>query len=660
MLGTMHSTIEQALATWGVAPDAIDYVTFDHLHVQDVRGLLAPGPSGSAYLPHAKLLVQRAELDTLANIHPLQGDWYIPECLAGVPADRIVALDGDYAIGGGFALVRTPGHTWGNHSLVVVTDRGAWTISENGVCVDAYAPGISAIRGLAQPRARHRRRGHPQREHPRGLARSVHVDGAREDARGPRARSPRAPPALLVVGDGAARARARPVADVHPRRDHLRRHRRRRGRTRECVMSVSPDDTARRKFLATLVEALDGRWVAGYAIAKQHGVLGLTLRREGIDGFVQVVPSVVRDNVISWRPFPGSGTAHFDLTTDSGEYLRTCVVAQAVTLLDGWVKARGPVARSAPEPMLPGMRPRLEAIARAQPATLEDAIEEGPWAITTAGRAQLASARASLDAASIARAFPRDDDGRLALGARALLLRIDSSKRLAATRRVYLIVRGPRVRKDGDRLALDLADAIEDNESHAWLNAPWLWRSTAKPPPADSRAEAYGKLVDDGRFEEALAAFSIALSPSATKVLEGVPLSVHDSGHAPAWRDTMRRLLWELSPWLIPKHITGGSRSFRTSAIAQGLDLARQGHDRHRAHRQQRPASRDRVAATGRRRSSAARNRARRRSPGEGGVDREGRGQAGQPVVPLAEAIAGKAALEGDARARPRQEAPAA
>jgi hypothetical protein len=150
VLGALHSTVEQALASWGVAPDAIDYVTFDHLHVQDVRGLLAPGPGGRAFLPNATLLAQRAELDTLAQLHPLQADWYIPECLDGVPAERIVALAGDYMIGDGFAIVRTPGHTWGNHTPVVVTERGAWTISENGICVDAYAPGISDIRGIAK------------------------------------------------------------------------------------------------------------------------------------------------------------------------------------------------------------------------------------------------------------------------------------------------------------------------------------------------------------------------------------------------------------------------------------------------------------------------------------------------------------------------------
>jgi hypothetical protein len=150
LLSKFHTTIGAALDRWGITPDLVDYVTFDHLHVQDVRGLLAPGPDGRAFLPNARLLAQRAELDTLIALHPLQVEWYIPQCLEGIPADRIVALDGDYAIGSGFAIVRTPGHTMGNHSLVVVTDRGAWTISENGICVDAYAPGSSSIRGVAR------------------------------------------------------------------------------------------------------------------------------------------------------------------------------------------------------------------------------------------------------------------------------------------------------------------------------------------------------------------------------------------------------------------------------------------------------------------------------------------------------------------------------
>jgi hypothetical protein len=154
-LGKVHNTVASALDAWRIAPAAIDYVTFDHLHVQDLRGLLAPGIGGRAFLPNARLLVQRAELDTLTRLHPLQAEWYIPECLAGVPADRIIALDGDYTIGSGFAIVRTPGHTAGNHTLVFVTERGAWAVSENGICLDAYVPGLSEIRGLAKHAREH-------------------------------------------------------------------------------------------------------------------------------------------------------------------------------------------------------------------------------------------------------------------------------------------------------------------------------------------------------------------------------------------------------------------------------------------------------------------------------------------------------------------------
>jgi hypothetical protein len=157
VLSTLHGRVDRALSEWGLAAEDIDYITFDHLHVQDVRGLLgttAPEPGAAAptqaLLPNAKLLAQRAELATLARPHPLQATWYVADGLRDVPADKIVALDGDYLIGAGFALVRTPGHTIGNHSPAVVTDSGLWTISENGIAVDCYAPEHSHIRGLCR------------------------------------------------------------------------------------------------------------------------------------------------------------------------------------------------------------------------------------------------------------------------------------------------------------------------------------------------------------------------------------------------------------------------------------------------------------------------------------------------------------------------------
>ncbi len=147
------SAVEHVISL-GLRPEDVDYIAFDHLHTQDLRGLLGTSPKGgteaplAATFPRAKLLVWRPELDIFRALHPLQQPWYVADGVRGVPADRIVACDGDLLLGKGVALVRTPGHTVGNWSLVVNTDNGVWAVSENGVACDAYAPAASRIPGL--------------------------------------------------------------------------------------------------------------------------------------------------------------------------------------------------------------------------------------------------------------------------------------------------------------------------------------------------------------------------------------------------------------------------------------------------------------------------------------------------------------------------------
>jgi hypothetical protein len=138
-----HAQVPERLREAGLDGHAIDYVTFDHLHTQDLRRVLLE------WCPRAKLLVQKEELAIYERLHPLQNVWYVAEALHGVPTDRIVVLDGDALIGEGVALVRTPGHTIGNHTIVLHTDRGLWTISENGIAADNYQPERSEIAGLA-------------------------------------------------------------------------------------------------------------------------------------------------------------------------------------------------------------------------------------------------------------------------------------------------------------------------------------------------------------------------------------------------------------------------------------------------------------------------------------------------------------------------------
>jgi len=143
----------ERLAALGLRPEDVDYIAFDHMHTQDVRAMLGTSGDGAAAglhaeFPNAKLLIWRPELDIFHALHPLQEYWYVRDGVRGVPTDRFIVCDRDLLLGKGVALVRTPGHTVGNWSLVLHTDSGIWAISENGICCDNYAPEASRIPGL--------------------------------------------------------------------------------------------------------------------------------------------------------------------------------------------------------------------------------------------------------------------------------------------------------------------------------------------------------------------------------------------------------------------------------------------------------------------------------------------------------------------------------
>ena len=121
----------------GLRPEDVDFLTFDHLHVQDPRMILGsseviagePTPR-TALFGDAQLLVHRRELATLEDLHPMQWAWYVSGGLDGVHRDRFAVFDGDIELGPGIALLWTPGHTDGNHSLVINTPDGVWVSSE--------------------------------------------------------------------------------------------------------------------------------------------------------------------------------------------------------------------------------------------------------------------------------------------------------------------------------------------------------------------------------------------------------------------------------------------------------------------------------------------------------------------------------------------------
>lgn len=151
-IAPVYGTVLQALASCGVAPAQVDYISYDHLHTQNLRRWLGDA-SAPGLLPKAKLLVHRQELASVQGLLPTQADWYCPHGLQGVPADRILPFDGSVQLGRGLALVHTPGHTEGNHSLVYRTPDGIRVSSENGVSSDSWSPTHSrhnAIRRYAK------------------------------------------------------------------------------------------------------------------------------------------------------------------------------------------------------------------------------------------------------------------------------------------------------------------------------------------------------------------------------------------------------------------------------------------------------------------------------------------------------------------------------
>lgn len=147
LMAPVYHRVEDALAKAGLTPADVDYISYDHLHTQDLRRWL--GCNGrSGVFPHAKLLVMKQEWDSTLTLLPPQRDWYCPDGITGIDPSRVVRLEKSVQLGDGVALVATPGHTEGNHSLVVNTPAGLLVSSENGVCADSFSPLNSSIPGV--------------------------------------------------------------------------------------------------------------------------------------------------------------------------------------------------------------------------------------------------------------------------------------------------------------------------------------------------------------------------------------------------------------------------------------------------------------------------------------------------------------------------------
>lgn len=156
LFATYYNDPQKILPNLGLSNADVDYISFDHLHVQDPRMIVgsdATPPAGQdgnyePLFPNSRLVVHEKELGTLQSIHPMQTAWYVEGGLDGVPPERLATFNGDVEIGPGIALLWTPGHTDGNHSLCINTPDGIWVSSENGMAPDSWQPELTKIPGI--------------------------------------------------------------------------------------------------------------------------------------------------------------------------------------------------------------------------------------------------------------------------------------------------------------------------------------------------------------------------------------------------------------------------------------------------------------------------------------------------------------------------------
>ncbi|MFU8802364.1 MAG: hypothetical protein ACNA8W_01010, partial [Bradymonadaceae bacterium] len=77
------ATVAQCLSHIGMRPEQVDYITYDHLHTQDLRRWLGSKDS-PGYFPNARLLVMRQEWESTLSLLPPQSPWYCPDGIRGV------------------------------------------------------------------------------------------------------------------------------------------------------------------------------------------------------------------------------------------------------------------------------------------------------------------------------------------------------------------------------------------------------------------------------------------------------------------------------------------------------------------------------------------------------------------------------------------------
>ena len=111
----VHHDLDTALGEHGMAASDVATVITSHLHFDHC--------GQNDRFPHARVLVQRAEVEAAKEPLYTVPEWAFPE---GV---ELTEIEGDYRVAPGVEIIATPGHTVGHQSVLIDDGNGHRTIA---------------------------------------------------------------------------------------------------------------------------------------------------------------------------------------------------------------------------------------------------------------------------------------------------------------------------------------------------------------------------------------------------------------------------------------------------------------------------------------------------------------------------------------------------
>jgi hypothetical protein len=367
---------------------------------------------------------------------------------------------------------------------------------------------------------------------------------------------------------------------------------------------IRDDDRQRLDALNELVAYLDAHPVLGvvwhYGKVPPLGTLALQVSADNATDQLAVLPMWFRGpNRNDFVAIPIRGAVAFqvfrsgDVSEGARRGLEKLTLGAASDVLAAiirWKDAASDETGAVVPPIgveeVTRLRVLVEAAAAPHDVVLEFDPLSPPVALPTPEREALAADVANISPPRLAFHLPRDEKGRLELGATALLTSYDSDEALGG-KRAWLAALAPARRRDGQELRIALRPIARSPYAHTWDAARWLWDRRAEPAPEAERWGVAGLdvgalgldgratrlvdlerrggngasdaervalcilLQDEGRLEEAFALFGISLSAEVTRLIHGSLIPGYIP-NLPAWTAFLRRELRTAAPWLMP------------------------------------------------------------------------------------------------------------